>query len=528
MIKILDSSLNRQAILKEVIEPNRFEEINGENTLTFSAVLDEKASTYITEDSIIEIDDDYFDLVYYSKNQNEDGTLTIDVEAEHISYRLNNYSLEYFAKTGTPADILAELLDGTAFTIGTVELTDSVTYSTQEEMTKRQILMEFIKSIGGEVDFNQFEISIVTHRGNTSPRILTSGRNIRIISKIFNKRETDEIGNPLVAYTCEPIQPTETPLALGDEILLVQKDLGIQETLRIVRLGYDPYNPLTAEIEMANFISGIEDQMYRIATTAVVKEKVYNGCRIGPEEGFVAERSDGKAKTVMNATEGISIYSDLGSGLAKNFFVGLDGRIQAKGLDIDGSGTFSGDLSAAGGTFSGTLSGVDGTFSGTLSGADGTFSGTISASTITGSIITGSTMIAGTSTKLKLYDAGGGFGKLQFLNVSDYELGSMWYEPTLSVMHLDCTMGQLVITSESDIDLYGTSLQFNNDEIATKQWVDNNYPTKWFVDDYYSPRTHNHGNSYIKSYTSQDISITATTGGLVVRYDGNVYNIFFD
>ena len=46
MIKILDSSLNRQAILKEVIEPNRFEEIK-ENTLTFSAVLDEKASTYI-------------------------------------------------------------------------------------------------------------------------------------------------------------------------------------------------------------------------------------------------------------------------------------------------------------------------------------------------------------------------------------------------------------------------------------------------------------------------------------------------
>ena len=133
-----------------------------------------------------------------------------------------------------------------------------------------------------------------------------------------------------------------------------------------------------------------------------IKEgKVYNGVTTSREEGVVVERSDGKAKTIMNATEGISIYSDLGSGLAKNFFVGLDGRIQAKGIDIDGSGTFSGelkaargtftgDLSAAGGTFSGDLVAAGGTFSGDLKAAGGTFSGTLSGAdgTFTGNIRT--------------------------------------------------------------------------------------------------------------------------------------------
>jgi hypothetical protein len=286
---------------------------------------------------------------------------------------------------------------------------------------------------------------------------------------------------------------------------------GLRSTLKA-----DSESQQTSEFKVKG---SLRQYVENIDKNTIKEGKVYNGVTTSREEGIVVERSDGKAKTIMNATEGISIYSDLGSGLAKNFFVGLDGRIQAKGIDIDGSGTFSGELNAAGGTFSGDLVAAGGTFSGNLSAAGGTFSGTISASTITGSIITGSTMIAGTSTKLKLYDAGGGFGKLQFLNVSDYEIGSMWYEPTLSVMHLDCTMGQLVITSESAIDLYGTSLRFNNDEIATKQFVNN----------YYSPRTHNHGNDYVKSYTGQNLSLVATETGIAVRVNGvTLGSIFYD
>lgn len=316
MIKILNSSFERQAILKEVINLNKFEEINGEKTLTFSAILDEKTSTYINENAVIELDDDYFDIAYFKKNQNEDGTLTIDVEAEHISYRLNipEYDMEYFTATGTPASVLSAILSGTGFTVGKIEYSGNVTYSIQEKKSRRQMLMEFIAHLGGEVDFDKFTISILQHRGSTEPKLLTKGKNIKVVSKIFNKRDRDKNGNPLIAYTCEPIMLPDEPLLLGDEVLLIQKDLGIQEQLRIVRIGYNPYNPIEADIELANFISGLEDDIYRIETSTVTKEKVYNGCKIGPKEGFVCIKGDNKAKATMNATEGFKLEIGDGSG----------------------------------------------------------------------------------------------------------------------------------------------------------------------------------------------------------------------
>ena len=278
MIKVLDSSLKRQAVLKDIINPNRFEEINGQNTLTFSTIFMEGTDKRYTWDSadvtwdgagfswaangrishlgegaVFELDNDYFDLVYYSKNQNQDGTLTIDVEAEHISYRLNDYTVDYFTKIGTPAEILTDILANTGFTIGTVAYDSEMTYSAQEAKSKRQMIMELVALLGGEVVFNKFEVSIVVHRGNSLPRLLTAGKNITVVSKVYNKREQKE-GNPLIAYTCEPIQLPDNILGLGDETILVQPDLGIKEKMRVVRIGYDPYNPMTAELELANFI----------------------------------------------------------------------------------------------------------------------------------------------------------------------------------------------------------------------------------------------------------------------------------
>lgn len=79
----------------------------------------------------------------------------------------------------------------------------------------------------------------------------------------------------------------------------------------------------------------------------LVKDQVYNGVSFGPEYGLKVERTDKKARATMNATEGISIYSDSGSGLEKNFFVDTDGRIKAKNIDIEDSGTFGGNITAA-------------------------------------------------------------------------------------------------------------------------------------------------------------------------------------
>lgn len=335
MIKILNKNKELQAMIKDSYDPWRFEEINGENKLSFNATLTEKVSNYVNENNMVELEDDYFDIAYYSKNMNEDGTCTMAVECEHISYRLNDpmYDVDYFTVTGTPSHILSKISEGTGFTVGNVESTANITYSAQEKKSRRQLLMEFVALLGGEIEFNKFNISILNRRGSTDVKIFTKGKNIKVISKVYNGREDV----PVFAYTCTPIILPDEEIGLGDDILLIQPELDIEDTLRVVRYGYNPYEKMEAEIEIANYINGLEDQLYRIETSTVAKEKIYNGCRIGPEEGFVAERSDNKVKTTMNATEGIKIESDLdGAGLNKVFFVDTEGKIIAKGIEIEG------------------------------------------------------------------------------------------------------------------------------------------------------------------------------------------------
>lgn len=382
MINILNSSMERVAIIKDLINPWRFEEINGENKLDFGAVITEKVANYVSEANTVEFDNDYFDIAYYSKDMNEDG-ITMQVECEHISYRLNDeeYNKDYFTYTGTPTYILSKVLEGTGFSIGVVEFTSILTYSAQEKKSRRAVLMELVALLGGEVDFNKFSVSILNRRGNTDLQIFTKGKNIKVISKVFDGR----VQPNKMAYTCTPIVLPNKAIGLGDDVLLVQQELGIQDTLRVVRIGYNPVENMEQEIEIANYINGLEDQLYRIETTTVAKEKIYNGCRIGPDEGFVAERSDLKAKTIMNATEGISIYSDSGTGLDRNFYVDLEGRIQARELDISGDATFQGSISAS------TIDIGNGNFTvdidGNMEAYNGYFEGTIEASDIIGGTI---------------------------------------------------------------------------------------------------------------------------------------------
>ena len=91
-------------------------------------------------------------------------------------------------------------------------------------------------------------------------------------------------------------------------------------------------------------------------------------------------------------------------------------------LSINGNGTFSGNLSAAGGTFSGTLSGVNGTFSGTLSGANGSFTGDIggASGTFGGVTINGSGVTFG---NFRLGSSGISFVSYNFNSeVQDYSM----------------------------------------------------------------------------------------------------------
>lgn len=64
MIKLLDSDFKRICNLKTVLKSNRTEQINDENTLSFELIADSSLISKIQNDSIFELDGDYFDLAY--------------------------------------------------------------------------------------------------------------------------------------------------------------------------------------------------------------------------------------------------------------------------------------------------------------------------------------------------------------------------------------------------------------------------------------------------------------------------------
>lgn len=336
-LKVLDSDcVTELGTIESVLSSSFTEEINSIKEISFSTILTEEVGEIINDTSVIEHDGDLFDIATYKKQQSG-MNLQVDVECEHISYRLNNpeYNIEYFARTGTPTYILSKILEGTPFTVGTVEFTSNVTYSAQEAKSRRGLLMEFAAYIGAELDFHGFEISLLQQRGSSTPKNLTSGRNINVLSKNFNKRERDSTGNPVVSYECELIRPME--LNLGDVVTLEYDRLDIDISLRIVSITKNPYNKYEVYFQIGNKIPGIQDDMYRIQTTTVTKDKIYNGVRIGPEYGLLVERSDKKARVIANATEGIRIQKGDGSGSYTDVIF----------LDTDGNGCFTGKILAS-------------------------------------------------------------------------------------------------------------------------------------------------------------------------------------
>ena len=346
MITVLDASYTRLANLKKVITAKKTEAINGEYTLDFEVMLEDKWLTYITADSVFEVDNDYFDMGLFQLIAEADGKKLVKIEADHVSYRLNDsdYNLDYATYTGTGTEVLTQILSGTGFTVGTVFDNSEVTYSAQEPKSRRQVLMEFVATLEGELSFNKFEISIVAQRGSSDPKPVLKGRNVKVVSKKINKRNLDDEGKPAISYECTPTYLPSDTYSLGDNIVLMQRDFAIAEALRFVKFSYNPYDRSDVTMVFANYTNGLEDSIYRIETESVIKDNIYNGCRIGPTYGFEVVRSDNLSRAFFRS-DGLKIQKGDGTGVNWDdvFYVDGEGNLIMTGsiyiLNTDGTGT---------------------------------------------------------------------------------------------------------------------------------------------------------------------------------------------
>lgn len=355
MVKIINSSNETLAILQNVVSPLVSEEINREFTFSFSTVIDNSKSDYVNYQNKVEAEENYFNIVYTEEERTKDG-LFINAQCEHVSYGLISASLTAgFTATGPFSAVATTLLSGTGFTLGTVQITASQTISVNESTNKRQVLMQLASLYGGELGFSKYVISLYTQRGANQGVQFRYRKNLVGVKRIIDNRK--KVGGlPTTSYqvSAAELEFEQGFIAggvsalehyeLGDTVQTIDDDLSLDASLRIVKESHDPEQRMQGTVEISNFIEDLSDTLTTIQTTSVSKDNVYNGCSIGPENGFVAERSDGIAKTEMNATEGITINlrDTTTAAYTAIFYVQIDTATGTAKLYLVGNAEFTG------------------------------------------------------------------------------------------------------------------------------------------------------------------------------------------
>lgn len=254
MIEIYAGNTLIQTIRK-VMSANVRETLEGEFTLSFTVLA--KSALALKTKQLAKLNGQYFEIVQIAKSLQ--GSLPVcSVTCEHVSYILNDeiFNIDAFDFTGEPATGLNQLLSGTPFSAGTVDFTDSCTMKINQEVSRRAALMQYIAILGGEIEYNGYLINIRKHRGSMEYQPVMGSKNVTNVSVSHDSRENAS------SYNISFFKLLN--LAVGDNVHIVFKPLGIDVKTRIISLEYNPFYRYNIQVEVGKYKPSISDTFYRI------------------------------------------------------------------------------------------------------------------------------------------------------------------------------------------------------------------------------------------------------------------------
>ena len=163
--------------------------LDGECTMSFK-MLTRKIDSFVDVKCIAELDGLVFNITNVKKSISS-GVCYTEMDCEHISYILNDdeYKVTAFDMTGTPRQILWALLEGTPFSVGTVDIEKKVTLRVNTEATRRACVMQLLALVKGEIEYYGYAIGIRKHRGNSQIVDIMKTENVKDISYSYNATE---------------------------------------------------------------------------------------------------------------------------------------------------------------------------------------------------------------------------------------------------------------------------------------------------------------------------------------------------
>lgn len=257
MIEIYSGVTLIQSIQK-VISSNLRETLDGEFTLSFSVMA--RSALALKTKQIAKLDNQYFEIVQIGKSIQ--GSLpTCSVLCEHVSYLLNHemYNITAFDFTGDPATGLSQLLAGTPFSAGVVDFTESITMKINQKVSRRAALMQYIAILGGEIEYDGYNINIRSHRGSLDYIPVMGSKNVTNVAVSHDSRENAS------SYDISFFKLMD--LAVGDNVHIIFYPLGINVKTRIISLEYNPFYRYNIRVEVGRYRPSISDTFYRIESS---------------------------------------------------------------------------------------------------------------------------------------------------------------------------------------------------------------------------------------------------------------------
>lgn len=393
--EIYDGSGNKLAILDNITQDEIFRRINNRYTYNFIAHEKPLKSEYIQFDNVIKGDGNAFDIVYIDTSDNINNEILYEVECEHVFYRLIQEELDNYAFTGTPTQILNDLLTGTDFTTGTVDFTDSIVFAVNRNANKMNIIFSLANTLGGEIDFSDdgFTIDLLNSIGQDNGYEIRVGKNLQSIRKTVDKRGEDKTSysfdminifqsEELIEKGLENLEKLE----IGDTCRLIDTDINVDVTQSVLEERKSLVKEIKNRITTANNFDNITDEFAFLQEEAIKQGDIIYGVKINNDVGIEIERNDKLARTKLNADE-FKMQTGDGNGNytdalyfdpinERYVFVGQLEATDFIGGSIDiGNGTFSvdqnGNLIATSATISGAITITGGSGIGNLSDAGG-------------------------------------------------------------------------------------------------------------------------------------------------------------
>lgn len=264
--------------------------LNGE--CTFDLTMPGRLVQNIAIGDEIRLGDLYFDVVRIGKSGQATGT-PFTVSCEHISYELADMEQDAAHFSGDPATVLATILDGTGFSVGTVTVTGDWSITINQATSKRDALQQWAAACGAEISYYQRSINFLTRVGSAVAVILSDKENVHSLSVTLDSRSDTQ------SYAVQLSRLQH--LDLGDAVTITYTTLNLNTTTRVITLDYDPFHPWAISMVTGDYVPNFTNAVTAALEARLKEGAPYFGVTIDKETGLKILRSDGASEAIFNS-----------------------------------------------------------------------------------------------------------------------------------------------------------------------------------------------------------------------------------